>query len=182
MRGLPWRDVDLDAGIVHVRQRADAWNNIDPPKSKAGKRDIPLAPIVVNALKEWQERCPDGELKLVFPNGAGNIENHSNLYDRFWQPLQIGLGLTAQATDDEGKPLVDADGKPVLTHRYGFHTLRHAAASLFIQHLKWSPKRIQNVMDHSSIRMTFDLYGHLFDDIEKDRADMATIEAAIRAA
>ena len=72
----------------------------------------------------------------------------------------------------------DADGKVIVAHRYGFHT----AASLFIQHLKWSPKRIQTVMGHSSVRMTFDLYGHLFDDIEKDRADMATIEAAIRAA
>ena len=72
----------------------------------------------------------------------------------------------------------DAAGKAIMSHRYGFHTLRHAAASLFIQHFKWSPKRIQTVMGHSSV----DLYGHLFDDIEKDRADMATIEAAIRAA
>ena len=30
--------------------------------------------------------------------------------------------------------------------------------------------------------MTFDLYGHLFDDIEADKADMAIIEAAVRAA
>jgi hypothetical protein len=29
--------------------------------------------------------------------------------------------------------------------------------------------------------MTLDLYGQLFDDIEKVRADLATIEAAIRA-
>lgn len=70
LRGLPWRDVDLEAGIAHVRQRADAWNNIGPPKSKAGKRDIPLAPIVVNALEKWKEECPKGELDLVFPNGG----------------------------------------------------------------------------------------------------------------
>jgi len=76
----------------------------------------------------------------------------------------------------------DDQRNPIREPRYGFHTLRHAAASLFIQHLKWSPKRLQTVMGHSSVRMTFDLYGHLFDDIEKDRADMATIEAAIRAA
>ena len=93
VRGLPWRDVDRETGLIQVRQRADAWNNVGP-----------------------------------------------------------------------------------------FHTLRHAAASIFIQHLKWSPKRIQTVMGHSSVRMTFDPYGHLFEDIEKDRADMATIEAAIRAA
>jgi integrase len=176
LRGLPWSNVDLGAGLMHVRQRADAWNNIGPPKSKAGKRDIPLAPIVLNALTKWKEECPKGGLDLVFPNGAGNVVSHSNLYDRFWQPLQIGLGMAV----DTGEK--DANGKAIMAHRYGFHTLRHAAATLFIQHLKWSPKRIQTVMGHSSVRMTFDLYGHLFDDIEKDRADMATIEAAIRAA
>ena len=66
--------------------------------------------------------------------------------------------------------------------RYGFHMLRHAAASLFIQYLGWTPKRLQTVMGHSSINMTFDLYGHLFENIEADRADMAKIEAAVVAA
>ncbi len=60
--------------------------------------------------------------------------------------------------------------------------LRHAAASLFIAHLGWTPKRLQTVMGHSSIRMTFDLYGHLFEDLEADKADMAKIEAAVSAA
>ena len=61
--------------------------------------------------------------------------------------------------------------------------LRHAAASLFIQYLRWTPKRLQTVMGHSSINMTFDLYGHIFfENTEADRADMAKIEAAIRAA
>lgn len=48
LRGLQWKDVDLKVGVIHVRQRADAWGNIGPTKSKAGKRDIPLAPIVTN--------------------------------------------------------------------------------------------------------------------------------------
>jgi cold shock protein len=67
-------------------------------------------------------------------------------------------------TIDTGRK--DDEGNPVLEARYGFHSL-HAAASLFIQYLKWSPKRLQTVMGHSSVRMTFDLYGHLFDDIER---------------
>ena len=37
-------------------------------------------------------------------------------------------------------------------------------------------------MGHSSVRMTFDLWGHLLDDVEADKADMAKIEAAVRAA
>jgi integrase len=174
LRGLPWRDVDLDAGVVHVRQRADKGGNIGPPKSKRGKRDIPLPPIVVNALRQWQSECPKGELCLVFPNGQGNVEGLSNIYDRFWQPLQFKLGLT---TD-----IQDGAGKPIAVHRYGFHMLRHAAASLFIRYLGWSPKRLQTVMGHSSINMTFDLYGHLFEDVKADREDMEKIEAAVRAA
>jgi integrase len=45
LRGLRWPDVDLESGLIHVRQRADAWGHMGPPKSKAGKRDIPLAPL-----------------------------------------------------------------------------------------------------------------------------------------
>jgi integrase len=62
------------------------------------------------------------------------------------------------------------------------HTLRHAAASLFIAHLGWTPKRVQVVMGHASIRMTYDLYGHLFEDREADREAMKKIEAGIAAA
>lgn len=72
LRGPRWSDVDLEAGVIHVRQRADAWCRIGPPKSKAGKRDIPLAPIVVNALKQWQTECPKSRLYLVFATPRGN--------------------------------------------------------------------------------------------------------------
>jgi integrase len=176
LRGLPWSDIDLDGGVIHVRQRADAWNKIGAPKSKAGKRDIPLAPIVVNALRQWRLECPKGEFDLVFPNGSGNTESLSNIWKRCWIPLQLKCGMVSES----GKK--HSDDRPILAPRYGFHSLRHAAASLFIRYLGWSPKRLQTVMGHSSVRMTFDLYGHLFEDVEADRADMAKIEAAIRAA
>ena len=57
-----------------------------------------------------------------------------------------------------------------------------ARRGLFIQYRKWTPKRLQTVMGHSSVTMTFDLDGYLFGDIEADKADMAKIEAAVRAA
>lgn len=60
--------------------------------------------------------------------------------------------------------------------------LRHAAASLFIAYLGWTPKRIHAVMGHASVSMTFDLYGHLFENKEADRSAMEKIEAAITAA
>lgn len=166
LRGLRWADVDLEAGQIHVRQRADAWLKIGPTKSKAGMRDIPLAPMVVNTLKHWRIDCPKGVLDLVFPNTRGNVETMPNIHSRVWTPLQLKCGLTKDAGEA----------------RYGFHMLRHAAASLFIKYLGWSPKRLQAVMGHASINMTFDRYGHLFESVEADRADMAKIEAAVRAA
>jgi integrase len=115
--------------------------------------------------RQWRIECPKGERDLSFPNTRGNIETMSNVHARCWVPLQLKCGLT---TDGEA--------------RYGFHMLRHAAASLFIKYLGWSPKRLQTVMGHASITMTFDRYGHLFEDIEADRDAMARIEAAIRVA
>jgi len=166
LRGLRWGDVDLDAGQIHVRQRADAWLKIGPTKSKAGMRDIPLAPMVVNTLRQWKANCPQGELDLVFPNTRGNVETMTNIHSRCWVPLQIKCGLTTESGEA----------------RYGFHMLRHAAASLFIKYLGWSPKRLQAVMGHASINMTFDRYGHLFESVEADRDAMAKIEAAVRTA
>jgi integrase len=37
-------------------------------------------------------------------------------------------------------------------------------------------------MGHSSIQMTFDLYGHLYEDKDADRESMKKVEAAIVAA
>lgn len=107
-RGLPWANVDLDAATLYVRQRADKWGTIGKPKSAAGVRDIPLAPMVANVLRQWKEVCPPSELGLVFPNGAGNVESHSNLRQRFWERLQVACGLSV----DTGRR--DEDGEPIL--------------------------------------------------------------------
>jgi integrase len=53
---------------------------------------------------------------------------------------------------------------------------------LFIAHLGWTPKRVQSVLGHSSITMTFDRYGHLFEDRDGDLEAMKKLEAAIVAA
>ena len=153
LRGLRWADVDLDAGIIHVMQRADAWGKIGSPKSAAGTRDIPLTPMVINTLRQWRLR-QTGE--LVFANEAGRANAHANFLQRVWGPLQRDCGIP----------------------HYKFHALRHAAASLFIEALGWSPKRIQTVMGHSSITMTFDRYGHMF-ETQDDEAAMKRLEAAI---
>ena len=139
LRGLTWADVDLDRGVLHVRQRADRRNAIGDPKSESGKRDIPLVPLTVNVLREWKLACPKSEANLVFPTSRGTIWSLPNLY-RSLKPTQRQVGIAQP---------------------YGLHALRHAAASLFIQE-GFSPKRVQTLMGHSTIQVTFDTYGHLF--------------------
>lgn len=175
IRGLNWTNVDLETGTIEVCQRADRWNKIGSPKSKAAHRTIPLAPIVVNTLREWRLVCPkrdtgdkdaDGNpirvLDLVYPNGIGNVEALANIYRRGFVPLMWECGLT-----DEG-------GKP----SFSFHTLRHVAASLFIEQ-GWQPKRVQTVMGHATIAMTYDTYGHLFKDADDDAKSMRQIQARL---
>jgi integrase len=61
----------------------------------------------------------------------------------------------AAATEEGG--VADTARKP----RFNFHSLRHFAASLWIE-LGFTPKRLQTLLGHSSVQMTFDRYGHLF--------------------
>jgi integrase len=163
LRGLRWTDVDLKAGEIHVRQRADNYNKIGRPKSKAGSRNIPVPPIVIHTLRQWKLACPRGDLDLVFPAANGGVESYFTLRRGLWIPLLLECGIC----DESGRA------------KYSFHSLRHAAASLFIAHLGWTPKRLQAVMGHASIAMTFDTYGHLFTDPDDDRQAMKKLEAAV---
>jgi integrase len=152
LRGLRWSDVDFKKGVLHVHQRADRYNDIGAPKSEAGERSVPIPSIVANTLREWKLACPKGELDLVFPNGAGRVENHGNIVNRGFMPVQIAAGVT------------DKDGAA----KYGgLHALRHFYASWCINRkadggLELPGKLVQQRLGHSSIVMTMDTYGHLF--------------------
>ena len=161
LRGLLWEDVDLKRGEIHVCRRVDRFNKFGPPKSEAGTRTIPMSPLLLNTLKTWKLSCPNGELGLVFPNGAGKIENHGNLLSRVFWPIQLAAGVT-----------VLKDGRP--DAKYSLHALRHACAALWIEQ-GFGPKRIQALMGHSSITQTFDRYGYLFEAGEADTTAMAAI-------
>jgi integrase len=152
LRGLRWADIDLKRNELHVRQRADYYRKMGPLKSEAGERTVPLAPMLVNTLREWKLICPKGKLGLVFPNGIGRIESHANIVNRGLVPVQITAGV------------VTAKGKARYT---GLHSLRHFYASWCINRrvdggLELPLKLVQARLGHASIQMTADRYGHLF--------------------
>jgi integrase len=170
LRGLRWSDVDLgEAAELHVRQRADRWKEIGPPKTDAGTRTVPLAPELVAALKAWKLKCPKaGELGLVFPGAGGQVLHHSNMrraLDR--------LMLDAHVVDQSGKA------------KYGLHAFRHFFASWCINSKarggrELPAKEAQRLLGHSSIVMTLDIYGHLFPG-GGDRAELAKASSLLLA-
>jgi integrase len=165
LRGLRWSDVDLKAAVLHVRQRADRYGTIGNPKSKAGHRAVPLAPQVVQALREWKLQCPKGT-GLVFPAASGDdVALHNNTVRAFTTAVRAA-------------GVVDKNGKPKYS---GLHALRHFYASWCINPrerggLGLPAKVVQQLLGHSSIVMTMDTYGHLFpanDDVHARLAESA---------
>jgi integrase len=150
LRGLRWQDVDFEKGFIYVRQRADAYNQMGEPKSRAGFRDIPAGPMVLNALHHWKLRCPKSELGLAFPAPRGGILQHTNTQERF-RKLQKKLEVKMRR-----------------------HDLRHFAVSLWIEQ-GFSIKEVMTFAGHSSIQMTMERYGHLFPSPDHQKA-MAMVE------
>ncbi|MBA4777326.1 MAG: site-specific integrase [Rhizobiales bacterium] len=170
LRGLKWDDVDFERREIHVRQRADRFNDIGAPKSEAGERTVPIPPMVVAALTDWKTKCPVGKLGLVFPTGAGTVEQLANIRRRGLIPTMIAAGVTVDTgeTDEKGQPILDA--------KYtGLHSLRHFFASWMINRkedggLGLPPKVVQERMGHATIALTMDTYSHLFprgDDLDE---------------
>jgi integrase len=164
LRGLTWDNVDFEQRVIHVRQRADQWGVIGKPKSRAGFRNIPMSPSVFYTLREWRLACPrvkegaddPGRLWLVFPTRTGKVDDHGNIINRGFNPTLVKAGVG----------------------HYGFHALRHFFASWAIEQ-GLSPKKLQTLLGHSTITMTFDRYGHVFKDLDDDHAKFAAGELAM---
>jgi integrase len=161
IRGLAWTQVDLRAKTLTVDRRADAKNQIGAPKSAAGSRVIPLPDLVVSELRKWKLQCPRTNLDLVFPSERKAVLSHTSLHRLHLWPVQIAAGV--------------CDGEDA---RYSSHAFRHCAASLWIEQ-RVSPKRVQTWLGHSSIQMTFDVYGHLFEQADADSAVMQAVERQV---
>jgi integrase len=152
LRGLRWSDVDVAAGTVHVRQRADQWGVIGQPRTSTSARAIPVGPFLINTVKEWKLACPKSPGNLVFPADQGRPLTHGNImYLGYW-PAQ----RAASVFDDKGKPKYP-----------GIHALRHFFASWCINRradggLELPIKVVQQRLGHTTITMTADVYGHLF--------------------
>lgn len=160
IRALNWTNIDLLEKRITVTQSADRRGNIQPPKSDAGIRSIPIGSMLVTRLKAWQLACPPNALGLVFPNEGQQVMSQHRMTDLLGH-VQLEAGIVSAV-----------NGK--VANRYGWHDFRHQAASAWIAQ-KVDLKRLQTWLGHATIQLTLDTYGHLLPDAD---ADMAYAEGA----
>ena len=106
--GLLWDDVDFDAGVIRIRRIQERDGSLcETTKTDAGRRDIPMMPLLREMLLEWRLACPrlKGQLHRVFPApgrpsawprprvGGGGPLLYQNFRRRFWEPVFEQLGL-----------------------------------------------------------------------------------------
>ena len=168
LRGLQWTEVDFKKAEIHVRRRADKFNNMGAPKSASGQRTVPMPPILVNTLREWKLACPPSPLGLCFPTGTGGVEALTNIVQRGLQPVQVAAGVVTKA------------GKAKYT---GLHALRHFYASWCINRredggLGLPLKVVQHRLGHAGIQLTANVYGHLFPR-DDDGAELAAAQKTL---
>lgn len=108
--GLLWDEVDFEANLIRIcRIQLKDGSLADVTKTSAGRREIPMSPLLREMLLEWRVRCPrkDGKLERVFPNlgcrrawplpreGGGGALLYNNFRARIWAPAMRRLGLPA---------------------------------------------------------------------------------------
>jgi integrase len=78
IRGLPWPHVNFVTQVIEVRQRADISGKLGALKSESSRRDVPMTPELVLALKEWRLASGGGD-GLVFPARGGGPICHNTV-------------------------------------------------------------------------------------------------------
>ncbi len=140
---LKWENVDLEASRVFIREVLQG-NRFLPPKTEKSRRAVDIPVSLTEELKQHQTRqCIELEQNphgLVFTNSNGMPLQSKAVTQRMLYPA-----------------LKRAELPPV-----GFHSLRHSYVSMLINQGE-NVKTIQALVGHASAKMTWDVYGHLFE-------------------
>jgi len=144
--------LNLDEGWLKVRRtvsRVEGELVFSEPKTARSRREVPLSPAVVAMLRQHRKAQAAEQLRagdqwqdsgLVFTTELGGPVDPRNL-------LRV----------------VEAAAKSAGVDGVGVHTLRHSAAVGWLEagvHIK----AVADLLGHSSISITGDVYGHTSDD------------------
>lgn len=156
--GLQWSDVDFTAGTLTVRnslQRVKGKLTLVEVKAQRSRRTITLPQVAISALvrhraRQEQERAFAGErwqqTGFIFTTTIGTPLDGTTVTHRF-QAMLKAAGL----------------------RRIRFHDLRHTCATLLLAQ-GVHPRVIMEILGHSQIAITMNLYAHVIPAMQKEVA------------
>ena len=145
LMGLRWSDVDLAAGIIRVERSWDASaRTFVEPKSRAGRRKVPVAAALRDILVEHKITAT-GELVVGRAGGYRPFNDTSVAQRALKAWRRAGL-------------------EPIT-----LHDARHTFASLMIA-AGVNARALTAYMGHASVTTTYDRYGHLMPGNEDEAA------------
>lgn len=151
--------LNLDEGWLKVRKTLGRVGDkliISEPKTERSRRTVPIPPAVVDLLRKHRTDQKADRLR------AGN------------QWTETGLVFTTEfgtAVDPRNLlRVIEVAAKQANLDGVGIHTLRHSAAVGWLEsgvHIK----AVADLLGHSSISVTGDIYGHTSDETARTAVD-----------
>ena len=145
MLALTIEDVDLDEGIINVTKTFNHLNGRDiitTPKTPSSVRKVSMPAFLIDEMKEY--------IGLLY-----EPTNEQRLFKISKSKLTRNFHL-----------LSDKAGLKRIT----IHGLRHSHVSLLIKK-KYDIFEVSKRIGHKSVKTTQDIYGHLFDDVQRSIAN-----------
>ena len=155
---LKWSDLDLTYGKLQIQRtliRVEKGQAIvDTPKSSTSRRCIRLPQLAIEALTRHQYR-------------QHLIHHKGNRFKRapewiFCDEQGVPLRATSMVRQSF-QPLLVKAGLPHIR----FHDLRHSTATLLFT-LGVHPKIVQELLGHSQIFVTLDIYSHILPTLQEE--------------
>ena len=169
---LSWDDVDLVRGTLSVRHtmnpNRDCSLNIGPAKTTASVRKVAVPPVVVQVLREVEQRKP--KPKDFWFLTRTEVEGHL-------QYVVVPVDLRQVCAQPDGEVLTyvtwSRNFSSTLScnglRKIRLHDLRHTHASLLL--LDGVPIHVvSRRLGHANIAITIKIYGHLLPSSDPDAA------------
>jgi integrase len=148
LQALRWSDIDFSEGVIRVERGWDERVGPLAPKSRAGRRRVPLTGPLRSYLAGHRLQARAHADELVFGRGQEHAFSPEALVRR------------ARAAWEGARQ------SPI-----GLHECRHTYAAYMVA-AGVNAKALSTYMGHSSITVTLDRYGHLMPGNEREAAGM----------
>jgi integrase len=159
--GLEWKNVDLEQGIIFVKQSISDWIDGKPvikePKTKKSKRKINLSDAVWAETKDYYEVCKKEWEKLEKTRDENHFFVFYNQYGHAFYPESPYLWFRTFLKKHNLRYIK-------------FHDLRHTSATLLINQGVHA-KIISERLGHANITTTMNIYGHVLQKADKEAAN-----------